>query len=146
MQQEQTNESFFANPQQESFPLFRTGKARFQAKVQTDSAWHVVERVVSAAVAAGNAAGVYSILWPQYPPLHHIPVLRQPGFFLFQGIHQWRYERSDGKPVHYQQSQCAKVYVPAFKIVTVPVSPVTVDADPLTTKSVESLLVIVVSP
>ena len=62
MPQEQTNESFFANPQQESFPLFRTGKARSQANVQTDGAWHVVERVVSAAVAAGNADEAKSLL------------------------------------------------------------------------------------
>ena len=62
------------------------GEAGLQEEVQADSVGHGVERSFAAADAAGDEAGIHAVFRPQYGALYNIPVLREPGVFIFQRV------------------------------------------------------------
>ena len=70
-----------------------------------------MEPALSAADAAGHAAGVYAVFRGDHGALHHLFVLRKPDLRVFQRVNRTGHDILTGKRRYFLQGQCAEVSV-----------------------------------
>lgn len=96
-------------------PLRGTGQTRLQKEVQAHNPGHGLEHSVPVADAAGHENGIHPILRTHYPPLHDLPLLRQPDLLLLQRVHRPGDDLPYEQRGHLHQGECPQVSFPALE-------------------------------
>ena len=99
----------------ERISIRRAGEAGLQEEIQADGAGDGVERIVAAADATGDEAGVHAVFRADDAALYDIPVLREPGIFVLQRVDKPGDDVADGERVHLHEGERAEVPVSAVK-------------------------------
>ena len=74
-----------------------------------------MERFVSAAYPSSYAPGFHPVLRQKHPPLYHLPLLWEPGFFLLQRIHRPGNAIPHGQFRHLHQGEYPQVSFPVLQ-------------------------------